>query len=217
VYSETTRDKVATLFGIEKSKIWVIADVPYHHFYPNQISRIAARQHFQISATGFVYLFFGMIKPYKGVEDLIYAFQKVAAPNDHLLIAGSGGNTAYASKIKMLASQDRRIILHNQYIVTEQVQYYYGAADVVVLPFKNIEHSGSVDLAMSFAKTVITLKTNLLEERLISQLQLLFNKPEELAEKLADAKQLDIESIGKTNFQQADSVNYKDLLSFFDI
>lgn len=49
-----------------------------------------------------------------------------------------------------------RIHLHARRIPDEELQLFYNAADVVVLPFKQILTSGSLVLAMSFGKAVVT-------------------------------------------------------------
>jgi glycosyltransferase involved in cell wall biosynthesis len=109
------------------------------------------------------------------------------------------------------------IIFVNDFISIDNLQYYFNAADVVVLPFKNIEHSSSIDLAMSFAKPIITLRTDFIAVLLAHQQDLLFTNTSDLKEKLLIAKTAETEIIGKKNFSIADSSNYREFLSFFNI
>lgn len=216
VYSETTRDKVVSLFGIDKNKIFVIQDVPYHFDYPNKVTYKESREFLKLSENAFVYLFLGMVKPYKGIEYLVQAFIDMAGTEDYLVIAGMSDNPDYAQQIKKLIATHPRVIFNNTFIKKEEVQYYYNAANVIVLPFKNIEHSGSVDLAMSFAKPIITLKTPFLASTLGHQQELLFETPEELEQKLRLVKEKDLTSIGQNNFKMADNKDYENLLILFN-
>jgi beta-1,4-mannosyltransferase len=219
VYSPATREKAVKKFNLNPDRIFVVQDVPYHYTYPNTATPDESRRLFNLPSNAFVYLFLGTIKPYKGVERLINAFLQTATTNDYLLIAGVSDNPTYAEEVKSRASQDQRILLHNYFIKKEEVQYYYNAANVVVLPFKNIEHSGSVDLAMSFRRPVITLRTKFLQTLLKHQDFLLFDEIAELPNKLIFVKNMprtDIDTTGETNFQIADTTNFNDLIQLFD-
>jgi glycosyltransferase involved in cell wall biosynthesis len=216
VYSEATRDTAAERFGLDKKKIFVIPDIPYHHHYPRGADRPAGRAHLHLPEGAFVYLFLGLVKPYKGVEELVDAFIRTGGPGDYLVIAGASDQPAYAAALAGRIGGHPRILFHNQFVPADLVQYYYAAADVVVLPFRNIEHSGSVDLAMSFGRAVITLRTAAHGRLLAHQDALLFGSTDELAAKMALAKTLDLEAPGRSNFRKADHQEYQELLRLFE-
>lgn len=216
VYSEATRDTAAEVFGLDKKKILVIPDVPYHLHYPRGADRPAGRALLNLPPKAFVYLFLGMVKPYKGVEELIDAFAHTSGPGDYLVIAGASDQAAYTATLAQKIAGHPRIFFHNRFIPADLVQFYYTAADVVVLPFRNIEHSGSVDLAMSFARAVITLRTAAHRRLLPHQEALLFHSTAELSDKLALAKTLDLTTLGQLNFQKADHQQYQELLRLFE-
>jgi beta-1,4-mannosyltransferase len=215
VYTQETKDKVISIFGLDPGKIKLVYDVPFHHYYPNEVSKAESRHYLNVPQEAFVYIFLGMVKPYKGIEDLIAAFRKIASQEDILMIVGASDRPSYADSIKSLVADDSRIIFQNEFVAVPQVQYYFNAANVVVLPFKNIEHSSSVDLAMSFAKPIITLKTKFMHSLLQHQRTLLFDEPENLPEKLFEAKKLDLAEIGRVNFTIADGSNYKEFAQLF--
>jgi glycosyltransferase involved in cell wall biosynthesis len=217
VYSETTKAKITEWFSLNPQRVWVIQDVPFHFYYPNTISQSQARQQLDIPPQAFVYSFFGSIKPYKGLESLINGFVQVAGPTDYLLIAGASHTSAYTAQLKQRIQQHPRILFFPQFIAVDQVQYYLNAANVMVLPFQNVEHSGSVDLCMSFCKPIITLHTPLLSTLLGHQSKLLFQTPDELKSKLLLAKTIDLPFIAQENFKIADNTNYTDLIALFDV
>jgi beta-1,4-mannosyltransferase len=214
VYSETTKAAAIERFGLKPERVWVIQDLPYHIYYKNQVSKAESRVQLTLPSEAFVYLFFGEIKPYKGLDDFITAFRQTAQPTDRLVIAGKSYDPAYFASLQQLAQDDPRIGWHHRFVEDAEVQVFFNAADVVVLPFRRIDHSGSVDLAMSFSRAVITRRTESMRNLLPNQTELLFENPTELAACLATAKRLDLEAIGKENFRRADSSNYKDIKEF---
>jgi glycosyltransferase involved in cell wall biosynthesis len=123
--------------------------------YPSTITREAARAALGFPDDVLVYLFFGHIKPYKGVEWLIETFGQLAGSNIRLLIVGKPFDEATGRRIRALAESDPRILVRIGYVPDDQIQVYMNAADVVVFPFHKIHSSGSVKLALSFARPVI--------------------------------------------------------------
>jgi len=215
VYSEITKQKIVQFYQLKHQRIRVIQDVPFHYYYPNDISQQAARAFFKLPEYAFVYSFFGSIKPYKGLENLIRSFTAMASETDYLIIAGSEHTEAYTRKLQQLINGHSQIRFVPEFIADKQVQYYLNVANVMVLPFQNVEHSGSVDLCMSFKKPIITLHTPLLANLLSHQSELLFQKPDQLASCMKKAKQLELSSIGQVNYQIADQANYQELTELF--
>ncbi|MDE1870022.1 MAG: glycosyltransferase [Candidatus Micrarchaeota archaeon] len=142
----------------------------YINFWGNsKISRTFARNKLGVKKGAFVYLFFGRIRQYKGVDNLIKAFKKMEEPNLNLIIAGvpAGSNWDIKQNKKNILdfiSNDERILPHLKWIEKRDVSTYFNAADVVVLPFERITNSGSLITAISFGKPfVIPNKKTLLE------------------------------------------------------
>lgn len=215
VYSEAVKKEVIRIFGISPERIFVIQDVPFHHYYPNTSTKKDSRLNLGFKEDDFLYLFFGRIEPYKGIENLIRAFLEMVQHNDYLIIAGENLDKDYLLKLKNLSAGHANIIWHNEFIEKDSVQYFFNAADIVVLPFTRIDHSGSIDLSLSFAKPVITLATEAICSLLAHQHFLLFQDSAQLAGLMCSAKQLDLDSIGSQNFKIADSAYYFDLLTLF--
>ncbi len=217
IYSETTRVKARRLFGIDTSRFMVIQDIPFHYYYRNTSTVAESRQFLKLDESAFVYLFLGMVKPYKGLEDLVAAFKQVKDTELRLIIVGMSDSPAYAQTIQELVKEDRHIKYHNQFVADEQVQYYLNAADVMVLPFRNIEHSSSIDLALSFRKPIITRRTPFLERLLQHQREILFANPTDLPETLRTAKQEKekLRKIGEQNFAIANQSNFREFKNFF--
>ncbi|MCF6298176.1 MAG: UDP-N-acetylglucosamine 2-epimerase [Flavobacteriaceae bacterium] len=87
----------------------------------------------------------------KGVQNLIDEFSKIKK-NIQLIIAGQIMSQGYFDKIQSSIHKlnDNRIHLKDTFIPIEQLQVYYNAADIVILPFDKVENSGSEIMAMGF-------------------------------------------------------------------
>jgi glycosyltransferase involved in cell wall biosynthesis len=133
----------------------VIPHGDYRSSYPATITRADARHQLGISPLESVLLFFGGISPYKNVPHLIETFQCTAVPDATLLIAGCPATQNDDRAVKKLVKQGDHIQLHLQRIPTDQVQVFFAAADLVVLPFLEIMNSGSAILALSFDRPVL--------------------------------------------------------------
>lgn len=132
----------------------------YIDAYPNAVSRQESREKLGFPQDATVLLSVGSLRPYKGHADLIRAFARVSEPNDHLLIGGKPLDEPYVNFLtSLIQKQDPdirdRIHLHVKEIAGHELQYYFGAADMAVLPFSDILNSGSLLLALSFGIPVV--------------------------------------------------------------
>ncbi|MEV6342422.1 glycosyltransferase [Actinoplanes sp. NPDC051851] len=100
-------------------------------------------------------LFFGTIRPYKGLEDLVEAFE-LLGPEYHLTVVGETWE-GWTLPVRMIAESPcrDRITLVNRYVTDAEVNVYFGAADVVVLPYRRSSASGPLHIAMSHGLPVV--------------------------------------------------------------
>jgi glycosyltransferase involved in cell wall biosynthesis len=100
-------------------------------------------------------LFFGTIRPYKGLEDLIEAFE-LLPPDCHLTVVGETweGWTRPLDMISASPARDR-IDLVNRYVTDAEVNAFFAAADLVVLPYRRSSASGPLHIAMSHGLPVV--------------------------------------------------------------
>jgi len=138
------------------SEFHIVRDGSYHRVYPDNISRETARQKHLIKQDDFVYLYFGSIREYKGVDTLIKASKKIDADNIQIWIVGNPANTEIKENIKQMASQIPYIKIEFDYIPADSVQEYFNMADVLVLPYKDILNSGGVYLGLTFGMPIIS-------------------------------------------------------------
>jgi glycosyltransferase involved in cell wall biosynthesis len=98
-------------------------------------------------------LFFGLIRPYKGVEDLIHAFDAMTpeqAERFEIDVVGETweGCTAPAEAIAVSPYRDR-IRFDNRYVSDAEAAAYFAGADVLVLPYRRGSASGPLQIAMN--------------------------------------------------------------------
>ncbi len=132
----------------------------YNAFKIQNLSKEEGRKQLNIEADEKVLLFFGFIREYKGLKYLIDALSGVAAEVDKvkLLIVGdfSGEEekNSYVNRIKEQRVQDF-VEIHDGYIPDKEVEKFFAAADLVVLPYESATQSGIVQIAYGFEKPVV--------------------------------------------------------------
>ena len=214
VFDKGTVDRASTMFKLPRSMFKIIPEGSYVGYYPNDLSRAESRGKLSISTEEKVYLFFGSIRPYKGIEELINAFHSL--DKGELIIAGNCKSKAYLNELVELINKNPRIIFKPASIDVEDVQIYMNSADIVVLPFKKIENSGSVILAMGFKKPVIAPNIGILPTRLKAQLELLYD--DDLTSKIKRVSMLsekELSDIGSQNYQNLLLNKWNDLAQEF--
>lgn len=104
-------------------------------------------------------LYFGVIRPFKGVEDLIRAFELLDGSEIDgytLTIVGETWEGWVLPAELVAASPYRdRIIFINRYVDDSEVGAIFAAADIVVLPYHRSSSSGPLQIAMGSSKRVV--------------------------------------------------------------
>ena len=174
VFTDAQRQEAAQKFGVSPDKIVAIPEGSYVGYYPEQQTRLQARQLLHLPEQARVTLHFGNLRPYKGSAQLVRAFKAVAGPNDHLVLAGPAHTPAYVDDLRTAIAGDARIHLHAGFVAEEQVQTFFRAADLAAFPFQRIDNSGSVILAMGFGLPCLAPAVGAVAGRLAAQPDLLF-------------------------------------------
>jgi glycosyltransferase involved in cell wall biosynthesis len=158
------RERAVTVipFGINNS-------VPQSDLTPTE-----ARQRLRIGNAERTILFFGNIEPYKGLQFLAEAFQRLSGKNTahRLIIAGRPGKGCekYLEEVQRTLSGELsrgRVIQKLEYIPDEEAELYFKAADVLVLPYTHVFQSGVLFLGYSFALPVVATDVGSLREEIV--------------------------------------------------
>jgi glycosyltransferase involved in cell wall biosynthesis len=133
-----------------------IAHPSYVYFTFSRVEPPEAKK--RLGLEGRTVLFFGYVRPYKGVHNLLDAFAKVSARlNATLVIVGEfyEPSRPYVEHIERL-ELGQAVRLVDRYVSDEDVGLYFSAADVVILPYVSATQSGVVQIAFAFDTPVIS-------------------------------------------------------------
>ena len=139
----------------------IIPHGSYVGVYPDSITRDKAREELEIKPKEIMILFFGLVRPYKGVDDLIEAYSKLITKHVKLVIVGKCIDLKLNKKI-LKYQKSIKFEFYNGHVSDDEVAKYFKASDIVCLPFKEITTSGSVLLALSFGKPIVAPRIGVL-------------------------------------------------------
>ena len=105
------------------------------------------------------YLLCGLMRPYKGVEMLISAFRSLQSAEVSLVLAGKPAGTMYGETLVRLAEADDRIKLRLGYLTDRALVEEVTAAELLVLPYRNMGNSGVLLMALSLNRPVLMPKS----------------------------------------------------------
>jgi glycosyltransferase involved in cell wall biosynthesis len=174
VHTERMKKELLTDFGVKERAISVIPFGVNNAVPDSKLTPSEARQRLGIGQGEKAILFFGALRPSKGLEYLVAAFQLLARNHREyrLIVAGERkkGSEQYVDGIRATISQDvssDRVIQVIEYIPDADTEVYFKAADVVVLPYTAIFQSGVLFLSYSFGLPVIATNVGSFEDDVI--------------------------------------------------
>lgn len=132
----------------------------YNAFKIKNMTKEEARSLLQIMKKEKVLLFFGFIREYKGLKYLIQAMPEIVRQLKEvkLLIVGDFADEeqkdSYVNLIKQCSVQEA-IEIYDGYIPDKEVEKFFAACDLVVLPYISATQSGIVQIAFGFEKPVV--------------------------------------------------------------
>lgn len=157
----------------------------YNIFESGGITKTEAREILNLPPDEKVILFFGIIRPYKGLRHLLHALALLREKRDfHLVVAGEfwEPETEYVSLIHEMGIEDL-VHLYGRYIPNEEVPAFFSAADIFVAPYTDGTQSGAVKIALGFDLPLVITQCILDDSLSCSQSVIVSpdHKPENLA------------------------------------
>ena len=159
IHSEKGKEEVIGIFGVAREKIFVIPHGDYKFFIPKkELTKKEAKEILKIPLHCRTLLFFGAIRPNKGLDQAIDILDQVTKyiTNIRLMIVGELWENfdRYEKQIKKYNIQNN-IYTHLQYVTNEELPKYFIASDIVLLPYYEITGSGVLQIAYAFSKPVV--------------------------------------------------------------
>lgn len=131
----------------------------YNQFRKRFLTKEEARKELRIPEDQEILLFFGFIREYKGLRHLIRALPRIKAarPRARLYVVGDfweHNKEEYEQLIRDAGVQED-VTLVDGYLPDDEVEPYFAAADLCVLPYESATQSGVIQIAYSFGLPVV--------------------------------------------------------------
>jgi len=158
-HNEFSKSEIIKVNPNLSSRIYIVPHGNYIPFINMENNKEKSRKRLEIPNNKKVLLFFGMIKKVKGLDVLLYALKRVVKENPDilLLIAGKTWENDFTTYQRIIDENNLSdyCLLHTKFIPHADVEHYYCAADLVVLPYKKIYQSGVLVMTLSYGKPAL--------------------------------------------------------------
>jgi glycosyltransferase involved in cell wall biosynthesis len=128
---------------------------PVYDHYGEKMTKKEACEALGLDSGKKYMLFFGLVRAYKGLDWLLDAFAKVKdeLKDLQLIVAGEfyEDEDKYKAQIEANGLKDR-VIVKNEFVADADLRKYFGAADLIVQPYKTATQSGVTQVAFHFEK-----------------------------------------------------------------
>lgn len=155
VHSQDNRVRFLKKTGTKKP-VHVILH-PLIEIEKTPIPRDEMRKRYGYSPENRVLMFFGNIRPYKGLDILIEGFSRLDDPEARLIIAGKPWKDF--SPYRKLINQrgiESRVQMFLEFVTDAQTAELFEIADLVVFPYRDFDaSSGAASLALQFGKAMV--------------------------------------------------------------
>lgn len=122
----------------------------YRWYYGTLADPASSRAALGIPPEAYVLGWFGRIRSYKGLEELLAAFVDTRRAEARLLVAGAPDDERIAAKVRLESGKDCRIVARLDYIDDLSVPALLASMDCGILPFRAVHNSGSAILMLSY-------------------------------------------------------------------
>ena len=158
-HNEFSKLEILNVNADSSSCISIVPHGSYTPFINIQYDKEKSKEQLGIPNNRRILLFFGMIKKVKGLEVLLSALKGVIKKNPDVLlvIAGRVWENDFSAYQKIIDENNLSayILLHTKFIPQEDVEHYYCASDLVILPYKKIYQSGVLMMTLSYERPAL--------------------------------------------------------------
>jgi glycosyltransferase involved in cell wall biosynthesis len=161
VLSSGTVAAAAERYDIPTAKVLHVPHPSLVGVYPDDADEAAARDRYGLGADDLVFGVVWNLRPYKGLDDLLDAFESVARDGrpdgrrQRLLIAGKPVDDLTVAAVLERARSHPDVVVDARRIPADELSIPLRASDVIVLPYRASLNSGLLLLALTFGRPVI--------------------------------------------------------------
>jgi glycosyltransferase involved in cell wall biosynthesis len=137
----------------------VVSPLPvFDMFADGKISKAEARRQLGMPIDVPILLFFGIVREYKGLKDVLRALPVIQGRQGKVLLLVAGefweDKQPYLKIVEQL-DIGGSVIIEDRYIPNEQVPLYFSAADILVAPYRRVTGSAAIQMAFGFECPVV--------------------------------------------------------------
>ena len=183
-HSDHVKQRLVEEFDVPAEKVWVIPHGPFFYDLPASGSERGLTD-FDLEPGRKMVLWQGIIFPYKGLDLLLRAWQRVEAQGDVacLMIVGTGSPDLLEQIRAQVAELGlKQVKTDFRFISAEELVALYRAADVVVYPYRAITTSGALATGLALGKAIVASDLAVFREMLTNGENALLVDPENTAE-----------------------------------
>ena len=161
-------------FKVNIGKPRVFSPHPLYDNFGEPVSREEGCRYLGLDPACRYFLFFGLIRDYKGLDWLLEAFaaflrERTSDPQAtddwRLIVAGEfySNGAKYLDQARALGISDR-VVWKTEFVPDHEVRYYFAAADLIAQPYKSATQSGVTQIAYHFQKPMLVTRVGGLAE-----------------------------------------------------
>ncbi len=163
-----TSERLSEQVALDRRKVVTIRHSSYLGEYPSSVTQQAARKALGISQGETYVGFVGQIRPYKGIETLLDAYEMQEGSHRwKLLVAGQLYEQTNGDIRNRL--QKAEAVTQFEFVRDDELQLWFRAADVLVFPYREVLNSGSAYLSATFGRPVVLPDLPQFEEVFVEQ------------------------------------------------
>ncbi len=214
-------DECKLLELIPEAEVEVVSFPSYAGIVENKPTQDAAREILGLDKDLPVALFFGFVRPYKGLRYLLQAIDRVRRERPvHLLVVGEfwDDKQTYLKQIQK-SDLSSHVTIIDRYVPNEEIGAYFAAADVLVLPYVETSQSAVLRLSLDLHLPVIATRVGGLSESVIEDVNGLLAEPKDvnsLSDALLRYFDEDLESSMRSNIRHKDSAGWREIVQYIE-
>lgn len=211
VHNNWSKEATIQNYKIEREKISVIPIGNFIGYYPNEITKEQARLKLKIPEDVFVILYFGLIRNYKGIDNIISALDDIDN-NIWMVICGKSSDDKIKEQLCQFKKRFENCLINLEYILDEEIQDYMNAADIGILPYKEASTSAVLILFASFKKTVIVPDLEPIRETIgDAAIYYIPGNIEDLRRAIVLSKHLNLTALSEASFNKISEYNWRNI------
>ncbi len=158
VHATRELERLGSLLGSPVAR--VVPHATYEELAGTGPDRREARERLGLPREGRIILFFGYVRPYKGLDILLRAMPEIHARTGATLLVRGEWYEPFERSRALVESLgiESAVDMEDRFVANEEIPVLLAASDLVVLPYRDGTASGVVQLAMAAGRPCVVTK-----------------------------------------------------------